>query len=126
IARPYFHSDEPIWPDDLYPHRIQFEPRFAPREPVDIKQFYYSFFPTMSPQGYFRTAFRELPEDEFELFRDFLESGKILTLEVGAPPAPPESEFALSLERDLENYLEANLQVIEPGLRLYREGDLSG
>ncbi len=126
IARPYLYSEEPIWPDDVYPHRIQFEPALAPPEPVDIKQFYYSFFPTMSPQGYFRTAFRELPEDEFELFRDFLQSGKIQTLEVGAPPAPPESEFALSLERDLEDYLEANLQIIEPGLRLYREGDLNG
>ena len=126
IARPHFHSEEPIWPDDVYPHRVQFEPVLVPPEPVDIKQFYYSFFPTMSPQGYYRTAFRELPEDEFELFKDFLENGKVQTLEVGALLGPPESEFALSLERDLEDYLEANLQVIEPGLRLYREGDLSG
>ena len=125
VTEPYFRSEEPIWPDDVYPHRIRFEPALAPPEPVDIKQFYYSFFPTKSPQGYFRTAFRELPDDEFELFREFLERGKVQSMEVAAP-APPESEFALSLERDLEEYLEANLQVIEPGLRVYREGELSG
>ena len=125
VTKSYFKSEEPIWPDDVYPHRIQFEPLLAPPQPVDIKQFYYSFFPTMSPGGYFRTSFRELPDDEFNLFKDFLESGKIQTLEVVAQAAP-ESEFALSIERDLEDYLEANLQIIEPGLKLYREGQLSG
>jgi hypothetical protein len=74
VTQAYFYNEDPIWLDDVYPHRIQFEAALVPPEPVDIKQFFNSFFPTKSPQGYFRAAFRELPEDEFELFRDFLES----------------------------------------------------
>lgn len=125
VAKPYFFDTNPIWADDIYPHRILFDPALTRAEPVDIKQFYYSFFPSLSPAGYFRTPFRELPDDEFELFREFLERGKVHTLEV-TPPPPPEAEFALSLERDLEDYLETNLQVIEPGLRPYREGEIKG
>src|SRR3990172_3550345 len=81
----------------------------------------------MSPAGYFRTAFRRLPDEDFDLFREFLEEGEVQSLEVSvADPPKPEPEFALSLERDLEDYLEGNLHVIESGLKLYTEGTLKG
>lgn len=126
VTEPYFYSEERIWPDDTYPHRVRFEPLLAPPEPVDIREFYYSVF-TIQPTGYFRTAFREIPNEEFELFREFLERGKIETIETTVQPSIfAESEFALSIERDLEDYLEDNLQAIEPGLKLYTEGDRPG
>jgi hypothetical protein len=125
VIKPYFNDQKLIWPDDVYPHRINFEPSLGPPEPVDIKQFYYAFFQASSPAGYFRTQFREMPDGDYELFADFLRSGKVQTLEPLAT-APPESEFALSIERDLEDYLESHIQTIEPGLKLYREEDLKG
>ena len=59
------------------------------------------------------------------MFRDFVESAELESLEVTVRPLS-ESKLALSPERDVEDFLEANLQVIEPGLKLYREDDLSG
>ena len=125
ITKPYFNDSTPIWPDDVYPHRVNFEPFLAPPDPLDIKQFFYAFFPAISPGGYFRTQFREMPEGDYELFADYLRSGKVQTLEP-LTAAPPESEFALSIERDLEDYLESHLQMIEPGLKLYRDEVLKG
>jgi hypothetical protein len=127
ITKPYFHSEERIYSDDLYPHRVLFEPLVAPKEPVDIKSFFYSTF-RVDPRGYFRRGFRELPDNEFQDFRDFLEHGTVAPpLETtGPPPSIEESQFALSLERDLENYLEGHLQEFEPGMTVYREKELTG
>jgi len=126
VTHPYFYSEDPIWPDDVYPHRIRFEPAIVPPEPVDIKPVFSRFFPSISPGGYFRTSFRRLPDEDYELFRDFLEEGEVQTLEFSVEKPEPQPEFALSLERDLEDYLEGNLQVIESGLKLYVEGALKG
>jgi hypothetical protein len=127
ITEGLFTSQERIWEDDVYPYRVRFEDHVVPPEPVSIRQFFYSFFPNVSPAGYFRTAFRELPDDEFELFREFLERGSVPTLEPLVTIEPhEEGAFALSIERDLEDYLEAHLDVLEPGLRLYQEEGVKG
>src|SRR5256885_9871051 len=56
VTEPYFSSVERVWEDDLYPHRIKFHPipGLVPSEPIDIRQFFSSFFPTISAGGYFR------------------------------------------------------------------------
>jgi len=126
VTHPYFRSEDPVWPDDVFPHRIRFEPALVPPEPVDIKAFFQEFFAPMSPAGYFRMPFRRLPDDEHDLFREFLERGEVQSLEVSVLKSEPEPEFALSLERDLEDFLEGNLSVIESGLKLYVEGALKG
>jgi hypothetical protein len=125
VSQSYFHSEERIWLDGVYPHRVRFEPLIVPAEPVDIREFYYPVF-MFQPRGYFRSAFREMPDDQFQLFSEFLGSGKIESLETAVQPAPVESEFALSLERDLEHYLEGNLRAVESGLKLFEEGKLTG
>lgn len=63
-----------------YTYRIGIEPVNVPPQPVSIRE----AFPVLigaNPGGYFRVGFREIPEHEFEAFRDFLESGRADTLE---------------------------------------------
>jgi len=59
--------------------------------------------------------------------RVFEELGfKVIT--VGPPPPPEEDamETALSFEKDLEDFLAARVEQLEPGLRLYEEQGLVG
>jgi hypothetical protein len=67
-------------------------------------------------------------ERELEMVRDALEGGGEDTAVESEPlsPAPGASGFALSLERDLEDYLADHLDEVEPGLKLYREGQITG
>jgi len=46
--------------------------------------------------------------------------------EVDAVEGPPLEEESFAVEADLRNFLGHNLQVIEPGLKLYAEGDRQG
>ncbi len=75
---------------------------------------------TISPGGYVRTSFRRLPDDDFEIWRDFLEERDVQTLEVAV------AEPALLIDRDLGDCLEKNLRALEGRLRLYVEGALKG
>ncbi|TET89590.1 MAG: EVE domain-containing protein [Methanomassiliicoccales archaeon] len=127
VTKPYFYSEERIWKDSLYPHRVLFEPDLVSEETVNIRQFFYSFFPGMAPSGYFRKAFRRLPEDQFELFRDFLSEGTIEIIEEDESLLFEVAETAtISLEKDLENFLERRLQVLEEGLHLFIDGEREG
>lgn len=56
--------------------------------------------------------------------RSFSDSTASLIDESEPPAAEGSSEFAY--EKDLQNFLAKNLHVIEPGLRLYQEEDISG
>src|SRR5439155_21444852 len=49
IIETHSMSEERVWDDDLYPHRIKFEviPELVPPNPIDIRQFFSSFFPTI-------------------------------------------------------------------------------
>lgn len=80
VTKPHFHAEKPIWPDSPYPHRIRIEPVIVPPRPVDIRRAFTMMIGT-NPAGYFRVGFREIPDHEFEAFRDFLESGRVETLE---------------------------------------------
>lgn len=127
VTEPYFCSEDPIWDDDAYPHRIRFKPLIQPEQPEDIRQFYYQFFSGLSPAGYFRRGFRRLPEEEFNVFWEFLEKGHVESIETLVPePEPATETISLSLERDLEEYLERNLNVLEPGLKMYVRESVSG
>jgi len=123
VVKGYFRSDERNWPDDVYPHRILIEPYLVPDSPVDIRDVYYEYI-GKPPSGYFRKAFRELPEDEFEVFKEFLEKGEVKTFEptpVIRESAKPIDWFSVSLEKDLRRYLARNPHLIEPGFKLIGE-----
>lgn len=127
VTKPYFYNEERIWKDDVYPHRISFESELVLEERVNVTQFFYSFFPSMAPSGYFRKAFRRLPEDQFDLFRDFLSEGAIEVIEEDEGLLHEVRETAtISLERDLENFLEQRLQILEEGLHLFVDGERGG
>lgn len=53
VVKGYFRSNERIWPDDVYPHRIIIEPYLVPESPVDIRDIYYEYIEKPS-SGYFR------------------------------------------------------------------------
>lgn len=72
----------------------------------------------------FEKSFREIPEDEFDIFKEFLERGEVKTFE----PTPiikksvkPVDWFSISLEEDLRRYLAMNPYLIEPGFKLIGE-----
>lgn len=124
VSKEYFFETKRVWDDDIYPHRIGISPEITPTEAVDVSNLYYQYFPG-KPQGYFRRAMREIPEDEFDIFREYLEKGKVSTMEPAEiEEVPP--EFALSVERDLEEYITNNLDSIEQGLELFSKGDKVG
>jgi len=96
----------------------------------DVREFYYNNF-ALKPQFYFRRSIREIPKEEFELFRTFLEKGVMpavpsLETEIELPAEVEGPEFALSLERDLQRYLISNLSALEEGLQLYVDWDGKG
>jgi len=67
VNKTYFYSEEKLWLNELYPHRIGFEPDNILEEPKNIRNFYYENF-SEGPAGYFRTSIRKLPLNEAELF----------------------------------------------------------
>lgn len=126
VTKEYFKDETKVWDDDLYPNRIGIEPRIMPPSPVDIRQFFYQNF-NVKPSGFFWKSMRTMPQNEFELFKEFIEKGYIDPLEnINPEEIRAESTFSLSLERDLEEYLEKNLVSLEDGLRIYENDDSHG
>lgn len=123
VIKGYFRSYERIWSDDVYPHRISINPYLVPNSPVDIRDMFRKYIGKPS-QGYFRKSFRELPKDEFDVFKEFLEKGKIKTSEstqVIKESAKPIERCSISLEEDLRRYLAMNPNLIESGFELISE-----
>ena len=68
VSKEYFHNTDRIWDDRIYPHRMGIIPEILPHKPVNIRTLYYQHFPDVASQGYFRTAVREISEEEFQIF----------------------------------------------------------
>ncbi len=57
----------------VYPNRVKFDPVLVPDKPRNVKEFYAERFGQKDSSGYFRRSMREMPEEEFRLFRSFFE-----------------------------------------------------
>jgi predicted RNA-binding protein len=77
VTREYYYDTHPIWDDEnIYPHRIGFEPVKIPPKPIDAKESYDRYLKQShgTSGGYFGNPIRYLPDSEFSIF----ESGNLI------------------------------------------------
>jgi MoxR-like ATPase/predicted RNA-binding protein len=70
VLSDYYYEETNLWKNGIFPHRVRIEPVNIPKEPVDIKKLYETYFRYKGKSGgYFGQAIRPLPVNEFSIFQ---------------------------------------------------------